>query len=65
MSGTSFVARKIKRMGHRGNLGRYSKVPAKKCKKSKKPHLLATCSICKLSTNICRPRCVKYTITRW
>ena len=64
VSGMTFVARKIERVGSRGNLGRYSKVPAKKVKKSKKPHLLIRCVKCNLGANLCRPRCVKYTVTK-
>ena len=64
VSSTTLVARRIKRWGSRGNLGRYSKVPAKKVKTSKKPNLLITCVTCNVSTNLCRPRCVKYTIKK-
>lgn len=59
-----YAERKRARMGSRGNLGRYSKAPVKKIKKSKKPNLLLTCVTCQRSVNLKRPRAVKIEIVK-
>lgn len=64
VSSTSHIERQKKRMGSRGNLGKWSKVPQKKVKTSKKPHLLISCSTCNKCRNLCRPRTVKLEVIK-
>jgi len=40
------IERRKARRGHRGNLGKFSKTPTKGLRKSKRPHVLLTCSSC-------------------
>lgn len=47
-----------------GNKGKFSKVPAKKKKQSKRPHLLVSCTTpaCTHKTNLTRPRSIRFEI---
>lgn len=51
-------------MGQRGNLGRYSKAPVKRVKKSKKPFILLTCTTCSRGVNLKRPRAIKIQVVQ-
>jgi large subunit ribosomal protein L44e len=63
-SSLRMINRRKARWGSRGNLGRFSKVPAKRVKTSKKPHLLCICSVCKKKKPLTRARCVKFSVVR-
>ena len=47
-----------------GNRGKFSKLPAKKVKTSKRLHLIARCTTaqCRGNSNLVRPRCIKFEI---
>ncbi len=61
-SSLTAIERRKERRGTIGNLGKFSKVPAKKVKKSKKPNLVIRCVGCKIGRNYCRPRSIKFQI---
>ena len=63
-SSLSWIERQKKRYGNRGGIGKFGECPPKKVKKSKRPHILATCTTCTKNVNITRPRCIKWQIVK-